>query len=97
VIWFCIFRALDFTNIKHNLLRVDEIRSLYDIMGTRLSGLVDLKITDLARDGGILTEARNQAISILETDPELGKPEHEKMRERIRRIMKSKPDWSGVS
>jgi ATP-dependent DNA helicase RecG len=59
--------------------------------------LFDLKIAELVRDSGILTEARNQAIAILENDLELSKPEHEKMRERIRRIIKSKPDWSGVT
>ncbi len=86
------------TNDGFVIAEVDlEIRGPGDIMGTQQSGLVDLKIADLARDGSILTEARNQAIAILENDPELSKPEHEKMRERIRRIMKSKPDWSGVS
>ena len=39
---------------------------------------------------------KNHAVFILENDPELSKPEHEKMRERIRKIMKSKPDWSRV-
>ena len=86
------------TNDGFVIAEVDlEIRGPGDIMGTQQSGIIDLKIADLARDGGILTEARNQAIAILENDPELMKVEHVLLRERIRKIMKSKPDWSGVS
>jgi ATP-dependent DNA helicase RecG len=86
------------TNDGFVIAEVDlEIRGPGDIMGTQQSGIIDLKIADLARDGGILTEARNQAIIILETDPELVKAEHFELRERIRKIMKSKPDWSRVS
>jgi hypothetical protein len=55
------------------------------------------KIAVLARDGSILTEARNQAITILENDPELVKAEHFELRERLRKIMSSKQDWSRMS
>jgi len=86
------------TNDGFVIAEVDlEIRGPGDIMGTQQSGLIDLKIADLARDGGILTEARNQAILILESDPNLEKIENLNLRERILQIMKSKPDWSQVS
>ena len=86
------------TNDGFIIAEVDmEIRGPGDIMGTQQSGLIDLKIADLARDGSILTEARNQAIAILEQDQDLIQPEHQMLRERIKQIMKSKPDWSRVS
>jgi ATP-dependent DNA helicase RecG len=58
--------------------------------------LIDLKIADLARDGGILTEARNHALALLENDANLEQEVHHGIREEMRRIMKSKPDWSRV-
>ena len=86
------------TNDGFIIAEVDmEIRGPGDIMGTQQSGLIDLKIADLARDGSILTDARNQAIAILEQDQELIQPEHQMLRERIKQIMKNKPDWSRVS
>jgi ATP-dependent DNA helicase RecG len=85
------------TNDGFVIAEVDlEIRGPGDIMGTQQSGLIDLKIADLARDGGILTEARNQALALLENDPNLEQEMHHGIREEMRRIMKSKPDWSRV-
>jgi len=85
------------TNDGFVIAEVDmEIRGPGDIMGTQQSGLIDLKIADLARDGSILTEARNAAMTILDQDSNLEKPEHHALREQIRKIIKSKPDWSRV-
>jgi hypothetical protein len=56
-----------------------------------------MKIAELTSDWGILAETRNQSIAILENDQELVKADHIELREKIRKIMKSKPDWSGVS
>lgn len=85
------------TNDGFVIAEVDlEIRGPGDIMGTQQSGLVDLKIADLARDGGILTQARNLAMELLELDPKLEREAHQEIRARIISMMKSKPDWSRV-
>jgi ATP-dependent DNA helicase RecG len=85
------------TNDGFVIAEVDlEIRGPGDIMGTQQSGLIDLKIADLARDGGILTEARNQALALLETDANLEQEAHQGIREEVRKIMRNKPDWSRV-
>jgi ATP-dependent DNA helicase RecG len=85
------------TNDGFVIAEVDlEIRGPGDIMGTQQSGLIDLKIADLARDGGILTEARNHALALLESDPNLEQEAHQGIREEVRKIMRNKPDWSRV-
>lgn len=85
------------TNDGFVIAEVDlEIRGPGDIMGTQQSGLIDLKIADLARDGGILTEARNQALALLEADANLEQEAHQGIREEVRKIMRNKQDWSRV-
>ncbi|MEG1664744.1 MAG: ATP-dependent DNA helicase RecG [Mucinivorans sp.] len=52
-----------------------ELRGAGDIEGTRQSGqAVELRVADLARDTKIIAQARQQAINILEVDPELHHP-----------------------
>jgi ATP-dependent DNA helicase RecG len=53
-----------------------QLRGPGNIEGKQQSGLMDLKIADLAVDQSILQEARKSVIQIFETDPELLKPEH---------------------
>jgi len=85
------------TNDGFVIAEVDlEIRGPGDIMGTQQSGIIDLKIADLARDGAILTSARNAAMEVLDSDPNIEKSEHSALRTVIQKMMKSKPDWSRV-
>jgi ATP-dependent DNA helicase RecG len=85
------------TNDGFVIAEVDlEIRGPGDIMGTQQSGIIDLKIADLARDGAILTAARNAAMEVLDSDPNIEKSEHNALRKVIQKMMKSKPDWSRV-
>jgi ATP-dependent DNA helicase RecG len=86
------------TNDGFVIAEVDlEIRGPGDIMGTQQSGIIDLKIADLARDGQILTLARNQAIATLDDDPNLEKEENQALKQKMREIWKNKTDWSVVS
>ena len=48
-----------------------QLRGPGDISGTQQSGVLDMKIANLAADQAILTEARNSVISIFEEDPSL--------------------------
>ncbi|MBS1652375.1 MAG: ATP-dependent DNA helicase RecG [Bacteroidetes bacterium] len=48
-----------------------KLRGPGDIQGTQQSGIMDLKLSDLAKDATILNKARNAAFDILDADPEL--------------------------
>lgn len=48
-----------------------EIRGAGTIMGTRQAGWSDLRLTNLVRDIDILRSAREEAFSLVESDPEL--------------------------
>jgi len=73
------------------------LRGPGDIMGTQQSGELDLKIADLAKDGQIVVLARDTARKLLEDDPLLENPNHFLIREKLRKIMLSKPNWSSIS
>jgi ATP-dependent DNA helicase RecG len=65
------------TNDGFEIARVDmELRGPGDLEGTRQSGLLDLKLSDLIKDEPLLMQARETAAHILQTDPDLQKPEH---------------------
>ncbi len=53
-----------------------QLRGPGDLAGTQQSGVLDLKIADLATDQVILKEARNTVMSIFEEDPNLDFPEN---------------------
>jgi len=59
------------------------LRGPGEFFGTRQSGLPELQIADLLRDGAILEEARREAGTIVAADPELKAPEHRALRQRL--------------
>ncbi|SKB69780.1 ATP-dependent DNA helicase RecG [Daejeonella lutea] len=64
------------TNDGFEIAEIDlQLRGPGNIEGTQQSGVLDLKLADLAQDQQILIEARKAVIKILEDDPEL-KDEH---------------------
>jgi ATP-dependent DNA helicase RecG len=73
-----------------------ELRGPGDIAGTRQSGLLDFKLADIVRDRDILQQAIKAAQSILESDPELGLPEHAFLRKQLTQE-KGKTPWSRIS
>lgn len=48
-----------------------QLRGPGDLSGTQQSGILDMKIADLARDQQLLTQAREQVISVFHEDPNL--------------------------
>lgn len=86
------------TNDGFEIAEVDlELRGPGDLMGTQQSGELNLKIADLAKDGQIVILARDQARKILQEDPLLENPIYTAIREKLRKIMMSKPNWSSIS
>lgn len=73
------------------------LRGPGDIMGTQQSGVLNLNIADLARDGQIVTLARDAARDLLTKDEGLVQPEHQFVRKELKRIVKSKPNWSKIA
>ncbi|MBL7918170.1 MAG: ATP-dependent DNA helicase RecG, partial [Bacteroidia bacterium] len=85
------------TNDGFEISEVDlKLRGPGDIEGTQQSGVVDLKLADLARDGQILQMARNAAKQLLEEDPELEMTIHLPLKNQLQQIYKNRPDWSKV-
>ncbi len=74
-----------------------RLRGPGDITGTQQSGVVDLKIADIVKDGAILDLARQAAVNILKSDPALSLPYHHIAARVLEKKMKGKSDWSRVS
>jgi ATP-dependent DNA helicase RecG len=86
------------TNDGFEIAEVDlELRGPGDIMGTQQSGELDLKIADLAKDGQLVSQAREYARKILQEDPFLELPKNHIVKEQLRKVMKAKPNWSQIS
>lgn len=65
------------TNDGFEIAEIDlQLRGPGNIEGTQQSGVLDLKLADLALDQKILSEARQTVIQILEDDPELKNDEN---------------------
>jgi ATP-dependent DNA helicase RecG len=54
-----------------------EIRGPGEFLGTRQSGVPELAVANLARDGKLLEVARERALDIVARDPGLHWPEHQ--------------------
>lgn len=74
-----------------------QLRGPGDLMGTQQSGALDLLIADLGKDGKILQAARETAIRVLESDPELQKSENQVIRAQVERTKNSAVNWSKIS
>jgi ATP-dependent DNA helicase RecG len=86
------------TNNGFEIADIDlKLRGPGDLMGTQQSGVLDLLIADLAKDGRILTESRAAAQTILNDDPELARPEHSNIRRHIESLPATAVNWSRIS
>jgi len=74
-----------------------KMRGPGDIMGTQQSGILDLKIADLSRDGTILTLARDAAYELLEEDENLQLKKNFDIRTTLLQLMRERPNWSRIS
>jgi ATP-dependent DNA helicase RecG len=86
------------TNNGFEIAETDlRLRGPGDLMGTQQSGVLDLLIADLGRDNKILEQAREQAIQILNDDPDLVKPENNVIKMQIESMRKTSVNWSRIS
>ncbi|WP_400192396.1 ATP-dependent DNA helicase RecG [Hymenobacter sp. B81] len=86
------------TNNGFEIADIDlKLRGPGDLMGTQQSGLLDLLIADLAKDGRILTESRAAAQELLNEDPLLAQPENGNIRRHIESLPSTTVNWSRIS
>ena len=86
------------TNNGFEIAEVDlQLRGPGDLSGTKQSGVLDLMIADLAKDGDILREARHCAEAILDQDPELALPEHDPIRHQLNKLDQQETNWGRIS
>lgn len=75
-----------------------KLRGPGDLEGTQQSGLAfDLKISNIARDGQIVQQAREIASRIIEDDPTLSKPENRRLHQNLNALFSRTINWSLIS
>ena len=86
------------TNNGFEIAETDlKLRGPGDLLGTQQSGVLDLLIADLGKDGDLLQRAREKAIELLTDDPELVKPENQVIRIQVESMRKTAVNWSRIS
>ncbi|WP_117885418.1 DUF559 domain-containing protein [Aureibaculum luteum] len=86
------------TNDGFEIAEVDlKLRGPGDMMGTQQSGVLNLKIADLVKDGAILKRAREMAFELLKKDPYLLDPNHLQLKRTYQEITKNKAIWANIS
>ncbi len=73
-----------------------KLRGPGDIEGTQQSGVLDLKIADLVRDGQIIQLARTAAQTILNEDADLALEKNKILHKGLIQREKTRPDWAKV-
>ena len=74
-----------------------QLRGPGDLMGTQQSGVLDLLIADLGKDGKILQSARQAAQAVLAQDPELQEGNNLVIKDQIASMKKTAVNWSRIS
>jgi ATP-dependent DNA helicase RecG len=73
-----------------------ELRGPGDIEGTRQSGALNFKMADIVQDKGLLIESAEWSAKVVESDPDLMKPEHAMIRDFLRK-QKGNNEWSKIA
>jgi ATP-dependent DNA helicase RecG len=74
-----------------------KLRGPGNLMGTQQSGVLNLKIADLVKDGQILKTARTMAINLLTEDPSLNIPHNKCIKTAYLEISKNSTIWQNIS
>ncbi len=86
------------TNDGFEIADIDlKLRGPGDITGTQQSGLMDMTIADLSKDGEILKLSRQAANDLLAADPELSLPQNENVRRQVEAQTQERVNWSRIS
>ncbi len=74
-----------------------QIRGPGDLQGTQQSGILDLKMANLAKDEKILKYARERANELLQHDPHLALPQNRVVARRLEQLYPEREVWSRIS
>ena len=86
------------TNDGFEIADVDlKLRGPGDMAGTIQSGVLDLKIADLAKDAQLLQISRNMATEIIAEDPNFENPENAPVAFQFAMMNTHKTNWSRIS
>ena len=86
------------TNNGFEIAEADlRLRGPGNLDGTQQSGLLNLRIADLARDGQLVQLAREWAQQLLDADPALSSPRHQQLGEYIELYFNKVKGWGRIS
>lgn len=86
------------TNDGFKIAEVDlKLRGPGDLMGTQQSGVLNLRIADIVKDGQTLQIARTVALKLMKIDPALELEKHLPIRKTLEELMRFKNIWSFIS
>jgi ATP-dependent DNA helicase RecG len=86
------------TNNGFEIAEADlKLRGPGDLEGTQQSGILNLRIADLAKDGRILQVARDIAQRILDQDPQLQQPHHAALKQYLDTHKNTLKGWARIS
>jgi ATP-dependent DNA helicase RecG len=74
-----------------------KMRGPGDLLGTKQSGITDLKLTNLATDGELLEKIKQLVLEIIEEDSDLILPENQFLKLHLDALNSSKTEWSKIS
>jgi len=91
-------RVMEATTDGFRIAEADlEIRGPGDFLGTRQAGLPDFRVASILRDGRILEEARREAFTLVERDPELRLAEHLRLKEEMLKRWGGRLELAGIA
>jgi len=91
-------RVMEATTDGFRIAEADlEIRGPGDFLGTRQAGLPEFRVASILRDGRILEEARREAFTLVERDPELKLPEHARIKGEMIKRWGGRLELAGVA
>ena len=90
--------AMVSTNDGFEIANIDlKLRGPGDLQGTQQSGILDFKLADLIRDEKLVVYTRNLAMSLLDNDPELSKPQNAPIARYLAELMRKNVFWGMIS
>jgi ATP-dependent DNA helicase RecG len=90
-------KALVETNDGFRIAERDlEIRGPGELFGQRQSGLPELKVANIIRDGRLLAVAREAARELVAADPDLADPAHRQLRRSVAARWRHRLKWGAV-
>jgi len=86
------------TNNGFEIAEADlKLRGPGNMDGKQQSGIIQLKLADLSKDGAILETAREEAFTILSADPFLKQQEHEGLKKFLEQNKEALKGWGRIS